>query len=83
MKEMDEKRKMNMSEKASDSTFGHLGFTGTCMWMDPENQIIYIFLSNRTFPSMNNNTFGKYEFRPRIQTVIYDALMNEETVISP
>lgn len=83
MKEMDEKRKMNMSEKASDSTFGHLGFTGTCMWMDPEHQIIYIFLSNRTFPSMNNNTFGKYEFRPRIQTVIYDALMDEEIVISP
>lgn len=77
MKELDEDRKMNMSEKAPDSTFGHLGFTGTCVWMDPDNDIIFIFLSNRTFPSMNNNTFGKYDFRPRIQTVIYDALIEE------
>ena len=76
MKELNPDRKPNMSEKAPDSTFGHLGFTGTCMWMDPENNITFIFLSNRTYPSMNNNTFGKYEFRPRIQSVIYSALMD-------
>jgi len=67
-----------MSEKASPSTFGHLGFTGTCVWADPEHDIIFIFLSNRTYPSMNNNTFGKYDFRPRIQTVIYNAIMDKK-----
>jgi len=83
MKELNPDRKMNMSEKAPDSTYGHLGFTGTCMWMDPENQIVFIFLSNRTFPSMNNNTFGKYEFRPRIQSVIYNAMIKENVNITP
>jgi len=85
MKELDENRKLNMSEKASDSTFGHLGFTGTCIWMDPENDLIYIFLSNRTYPSMNNNTFGKYEFRPRIQTVVYNSIIKnkESSPVNP
>jgi len=83
MKELNPDRKMNMSEKAPDSTFGHLGFTGTCMWMDPENEIIFIFLSNRTFPSMNNNTFGKYDFRPRVQSVIYNAMIKEDFNINP
>jgi beta-glucosidase-like glycosyl hydrolase/CubicO group peptidase (beta-lactamase class C family) len=85
MKELDENRKLNMSEKATESTFGHLGFTGTCMWMDPENDLIFIFLSNRTFPSMNNNTFGKYEFRPRIQTVVYNSIIadKESSSVNP
>jgi len=80
MKELDESRKLNMSEKAPASTFGHLGFTGTCVWMDPEHDITYIFLSNRTYPSMNNNKFGRNEYRPRIQTVIYDAFMDKSRV---
>jgi len=76
MKELNPDKKMNMSEEAPASTFGHLGFTGTAVWIDPDHDIIFIFLSNRTYPSMNNNTFSKYEFRPRVQTVIYDALMD-------
>ena len=75
MKELDGSKKENMSDKASDSTFGHLGFTGTCVFADPEHDIIFIFLSNRTYPSMNNNKFGKKNYRPRIQTVIYDSLI--------
>lgn len=74
MKELDSKKKDNMSEKAPSTTFGHLGFTGTAAFADPENDIIYIFLSNRTYPSMNNNTFSKKQYRPRVQTVIYNAL---------
>ena len=76
MKELDSTKRENMSEKASDSTFGHLGFTGTCVFADPEHDIIFIFLSNRTYPSMNNNKFGKKNFRPRVQTVIYDSLIS-------
>ncbi len=77
MKELDGRKKENMSDKASDSTFGHLGFTGTCVFADPEHDIIFIFLSNRTYPSMNNNKFGKKNFRPRVQTVIYDSLISQ------
>lgn len=70
------KRKENMSPLASDQTFGHLGFTGTCVWADPENDLIYIFLSNRTYPSMHNGKLNRLDIRPRIQSVIYKALLN-------
>ncbi len=74
MKELDADKKPNMSEKASRNTFGHLGFTGTAAFADPDHDIIYIFLSNRTYPTMNNNKLGKGDYRPKIQSVIYDAM---------
>lgn len=77
MKELDPDRTQNMSEKASKNTFGHLGFTGTAVFADPDHDLIYVFLSNRTYPSMNNNKFGKGDYRPKVQTVIYNALMTE------
>ncbi len=77
MKETDENRTLNMSDEASDSTFGHLGFTGTAVFADPEHNLVYIFLSNRTFPTMNNNKFSRNEYRPRIQSVFYNALKSE------
>ena len=69
-----------MSERAGYGTFGHLGFTGTCVWADPEQQLIYVFLSNRTYPSMNNWKLNKYEYmgeegyRPIIQSLLYEAI---------
>ncbi len=63
----------NMSEKASTRTFGHLGFTGTAAWADPESQIVYVILSNRTYPKMDNNRFGNNNYRPKIQDAIYDS----------
>ena len=77
MKQLDESLNANMSEKASDSTFGHLGFTGCAAWADPEENIVYVFLSNRTYPSMKNNKLGKYDYRPRIQTVVYNAIKKD------
>ena len=55
------------------STFGHTGFTGTCVWMDPDNQILYIFLSNRVYPDAGNNKLRQYNIRTRIHEVIYKA----------
>jgi CubicO group peptidase (beta-lactamase class C family) len=55
------------------SSFGHSGFTGTYAWADPENNIIYVFLSNRTFPSMNNKLLSTYNIRTEIQRVIYES----------
>ena len=74
MKELNPDKTMNMSELASSSTFGHLGFTGCAIFADPETNLIYVFLSNRTFPTMNNYKFSKNEYRPRIQSVFYKAL---------
>lgn len=74
MKELDPTKSQNMSQKASKNTFGHLGFTGTAVWTDPDHNLIFIFLSNRTFPTMHNNKLGKMDFRPRIQEAVYNAL---------
>ncbi len=74
MKELNDDKSANFSSLASPRTFGHLGFTGTAMWADPENDIIYIFLSNRTYPRMNNWKLNKLDTRPRIQDVIYRAM---------
>jgi beta-N-acetylhexosaminidase len=56
------------------TTFGHTGFTGTCVWMDPENGILYIFLSNRVYPDAGNNKLRQYNIRTRIHDVIYKSL---------
>jgi beta-glucosidase-like glycosyl hydrolase/CubicO group peptidase (beta-lactamase class C family) len=74
MKQLDPDEKPNMSEAANDGTFGHLGFTGTSVFADPEENLIYIFLSNRTYPTMKNRVFGRKNYRPRIQSVFYKAL---------
>jgi CubicO group peptidase (beta-lactamase class C family) len=61
---------------ASTKTFGHTGFTGTCIWVDPEFNLVYIFLSNRVMPDMNNNKLLTGNIRPRIQQVIYEAIFD-------
>ena len=58
----------------SPSTFGHTGYTGTCVWADPENGILFIFLSNRVYPTRDNVVFSKLNLRPKIQEAIYTAL---------
>ena len=66
----------NMSPRASDSTFGHIGFTGVCAWADPENQLVFIFLANRTYPSMRNYRLNKLGIRNRMQATLYDAIFD-------
>ena len=56
------------------STYGHSGYTGTCVWLDPENELIYIFLSNRVHPTSKNWKIIKYHIRERIHDAIYDAM---------
>ncbi|MGI4863468.1 MAG: glycoside hydrolase family 3 N-terminal domain-containing protein [Janthinobacterium lividum] len=62
------------SRLAPASTFGHTGFTGTCVWLDPDNQILYVFLSNRVYPDAGNIKLRTYNIRTRIQEVIYKAM---------
>jgi beta-glucosidase-like glycosyl hydrolase/CubicO group peptidase (beta-lactamase class C family) len=62
----------------SMSSFGHTGFTGTMAWADPETEIVYVFLSNRTFPDSNaTNTLSKENIREDIQKVIQDAILDK------
>ncbi len=60
----------------SRRSFGHSGFTGTYTWADPDAELVYVFLSNRTFPSSVNRLLVKSELRTRIQQAIYDAIIN-------
>jgi len=65
---------MNVTRIASSSTFGHTGFTGTCAWADPECGIVYVFLSNRVHPDMENRKLIKYEHRLRAHYQLYKAM---------
>ncbi len=59
---------------ASSETFGHTGFTGTCVWVDPKYGIVYILLSSRVNPTRNNNKISQMQIRGKIQDAIYRAL---------
>ncbi|MBP6456712.1 MAG: serine hydrolase, partial [Chitinophagaceae bacterium] len=61
------------SSNCSLKTFGHTGFTGTCVWADPENDIIFIFLSNRTYPSADNKLIQRMDIREKAQQYVYNA----------
>lgn len=78
MKELNEKESQNMSPLAGSNTFGHLGFTGTCVWADPDKNLIFIFLSNRTYPTMENGKLGDGNYRPKLQGVVYRALKENQ-----
>jgi beta-glucosidase-like glycosyl hydrolase/CubicO group peptidase (beta-lactamase class C family) len=63
------------SKSVSHHTFGHTGYTGTCVWVDPKEELIYIFLSNRVHPYGGDNTkLSTLNIRPRIQEAIYASL---------
>ncbi|MEH6538027.1 MAG: glycoside hydrolase family 3 N-terminal domain-containing protein [Psychroserpens sp.] len=63
----------------SMKSFGHSGFTGTYAWADPEEEIVYIFLANRTYPKAGKNLLLKENIRTEIQRLIYEAIIHEES----
>ena len=60
------------SEFVSNSSYGHTGFTGTIVWVDPDTELIYIFLSNRIYPDANNWELLKMDVRTNIMQEIYN-----------
>ncbi len=63
---------------ASASSFGHGGFTGTFVWMDPRHDLLYIFLSNRVHPTRANNLVSSMNIRTGILQVVYDSITRRE-----
>ncbi len=61
-------------EEVPASAYGHTGFTGTCFWVDPDNSLIYVFLSNRVNPSRDNAAWNRNKVRSRIHSLIYRAM---------
>jgi beta-N-acetylhexosaminidase len=60
---------------ASPATYGHTGYTGTCVWVDPKYDLVYIFLSNRVHPDGGTNLkLSRMNIRSRIQDIIYESM---------
>ena len=57
--------------------YGHTGFTGTCAWVDPDNSLVYVFLSNRIYPDVTNRKLSRLEIREQIQDAIYKAIQSK------
>lgn len=66
------------SKYSSEQTFGHTGFTGTCVWVDPKYDLVFIFLSNRTFPNPQYKLLNKEHVRSKIFDVVYESIFAYE-----
>ncbi len=73
--ELDPGENRHVSPIASQSSYGHTGFTGTILWLDPEHDLIYIFLSNRIYPHAYNKKLIEMNIRTKIHDVVYNTLV--------
>ncbi len=62
------------AKSATPESFGHSGYTGTFVWVDPVYEITYVFLSNRVYPTRNNNLISDMNIRSDILQAIYDSI---------
>jgi CubicO group peptidase (beta-lactamase class C family) len=60
--------------EVSKESFGHSGFTGTFVWADPTNDLVFIFLSNRVYPNRSHRNIYNLNIRPKVQQVFYQAM---------
>ncbi|GAB4110364.1 MAG: hypothetical protein OHK0057_05070 [Thermoflexibacter sp.] len=70
----DRQRGTNAAKSVSEQSYGHSGFTGNLVWIDPANGLLYIFLSNRVYPTRSNTSLYDLNIRTNIQEVFYEAL---------
>lgn len=64
----------NVAAGASYRTFGHSGFTGTWAWCDPKENLVFIMLTNRTYPNQENKKLVKYAIRTKVLQAVYNAI---------
>ena len=70
-------QKSSVSKDASPESYGHSGYTGTFVWVDPKFDLIYIFFSNRVYQTRENRKIYELNIRPMIHQVIYDSFLVE------
>ncbi|MEJ8800746.1 glycoside hydrolase family 3 N-terminal domain-containing protein [Pontibacter sp. H249] len=70
----------NAAPSAPVTSFGHSGFTGTYTWVDPENQLVYVFLSNRVNPTRENPKLSRLNTRTNALQVVYEAIQKSKQV---
>jgi len=76
-------KKSSVAKSVSRRSFGHTGYTGTLAWADPQNDLVFIFLSNRVHPSRKNSAIYRLNVRPTIHQLIYDHLRQSSARNSP
>ncbi len=64
----------SIAPNASPSSYGHAGFSGTCVWVDPDEELVYIFLANRIYPDPKNSKLMRLGIRRKVHQAIYDAI---------
>lgn len=64
----------NVCDEASQNSFGHTGFTGTMVWVDPDCGLTYVFLSNRVHPTSSPNRLASMNIRTKVQSELYKVL---------
>lgn len=64
---------------ASMASFGHTGFTGTMLWIDPEYELVFVFLTNRTWPDPYNLRLYRGGYRKRMMEIVYEALKKKDS----
>ncbi|PID90449.1 MAG: hypothetical protein CSA97_02855 [Bacteroidetes bacterium] len=65
-----------VGDSLSLASYGHIGFTGTIMWVDPKEHFIFVLLSNRTYPDATNLTINTLRLRGRMMNALYEAVRN-------
>ena len=75
--ELNPEESSHVSHRASLSSYGHTGFTGGMLWIDPEYDLIYIFLSNRIYPHAYNKKLIEMNVRTKIQDVVYNSFVKK------
>src|SRR5574344_1526868 len=68
-------RSTHVASEATQSSYGHTGFTGTMVWVDPKYNLVYIFLSNRVYPDATTNKLAQLDIRTNIQSLIYQSII--------
>lgn len=68
----------NASQYSSPNSFGHTGFTGTSIWADPQNEVIFVFLSNRIYPDAGNYKLIENNIRTTIQDILYESILKRK-----
>ncbi len=71
-------RLSSVAKGASEASFGHSGYTGTLVWADPDNDLLFVFLSNRVYPTRNNSKIYQLNVRPDIHNLVYELLRVKE-----
>jgi CubicO group peptidase (beta-lactamase class C family) len=80
--EFDDKKESPVTKECSLQSFGHSGFTGTFAWADPENGLIFVFLSNRVYPSADENKLAKLGIRGKIHKIFYEAVKQNTLLLN-